>query len=45
MSQGLPTLVYDGDCGICRYWVTYWRDLTAERVIYRPTKRPRRIFQ
>jgi predicted DCC family thiol-disulfide oxidoreductase YuxK len=36
MSQGPPTLVYDGDCGICGYWVSYWRELTGERVIYRP---------
>jgi predicted DCC family thiol-disulfide oxidoreductase YuxK len=35
MAQGLPTLVYDGECGICRYWVTYWQDLTHDRVIYR----------
>jgi predicted DCC family thiol-disulfide oxidoreductase YuxK len=36
MSQARPTLVYDGDCGICRYWVDYWQGLTGERVIYRP---------
>jgi predicted DCC family thiol-disulfide oxidoreductase YuxK len=36
MSQRLPTLVFDGDCGICRYWVSYWRELTEERVDYRP---------
>src|SRR5580658_565011 len=35
-SQGLPTLVYDGDCAVCRYWVTYWHELTEERVRYRP---------
>jgi predicted DCC family thiol-disulfide oxidoreductase YuxK len=35
MAQDLPTLVYDGECGICRYWVTYWQDLTEDRVIYR----------
>jgi predicted DCC family thiol-disulfide oxidoreductase YuxK len=35
MAQDLPTLVYDGECGICRYWVTYWQDLTNDRVIYR----------
>src|SRR5258708_34929921 len=35
MAQDLPTLVYDGECGICRYWVTYWQDLTEKRVIYR----------
>ena len=36
VSQARPTLVYDGDCGICRYWVDYWRGLTDERVVYRP---------
>jgi predicted DCC family thiol-disulfide oxidoreductase YuxK len=36
MSQGLATLVYDGDCAICRYWVTYWQGLTPGRVVFRP---------
>ena len=36
MADTHPTLVYDGDCGICRYWVDYWRGLTGERVVYRP---------
>ena len=35
MAQDPPTLVYDGECGICRYWVTYWQELTEDRVIYR----------
>src|SRR5262245_3850727 len=30
-----PTLVYDGDCGICRYWVRYWEGLTSGKVDYR----------
>ena len=36
MSPARPTLVYDGDCGICRYWVDYWQALTGDRVVYRP---------
>ena len=36
MSQGYPTLVFDGDCGICRYWVRYWLSLTNSRVAFRP---------
>jgi predicted DCC family thiol-disulfide oxidoreductase YuxK len=28
--------VFDGDCGICRYWVVYWQGLTGKRVAYRP---------
>lgn len=31
-----PVFVYDGDCGICGEWVTYWRRLTGDAVIYRP---------
>jgi predicted DCC family thiol-disulfide oxidoreductase YuxK len=36
MSETRPTFVYDGDCGICRYWVNYWQGLTGDRVCYRP---------
>ena len=32
----MPTLVFDGDCGICRTWVDYWRDLVGPRVAFRP---------
>jgi predicted DCC family thiol-disulfide oxidoreductase YuxK len=36
VSQTLPTLVYDGDCAICGYWVSYWQGLTEPRVVFRP---------
>ena len=36
MNDLRPTFVYDGDCGICRTWVAYWRQLTGDRVAYRP---------
>ncbi len=36
MSQTRSTLVYDGDCGICRYWVNYWQSLTRDCITYRP---------
>jgi predicted DCC family thiol-disulfide oxidoreductase YuxK len=53
MSEQVPTLVYDGDCSICRYWVAYWRELTGERVVFRPFQEaaaefpaiPRQAFQ
>lgn len=28
--------MYDGDCGICRYWVKYWQGLTGDSVDYSP---------
>jgi predicted DCC family thiol-disulfide oxidoreductase YuxK len=36
MAQGIATLVYDGDCAVCRYWVVYWQGLTNGRVVFRP---------
>lgn len=36
MSDMRGTLVYDGDCEICRYWVNYWEQQTGGRVVYRP---------
>ena len=30
----LPLLIYDGDCGVCRLWVDYWKSLTGDRVRY-----------
>jgi predicted DCC family thiol-disulfide oxidoreductase YuxK len=39
-----PTFVFDGDCGICRYCVDYWRGLAAERVVYRPYQEAARDF-
>jgi len=35
-TAAIPTLVYDGDCAICRYWVTYWQGLIDGRVAFRP---------
>jgi predicted DCC family thiol-disulfide oxidoreductase YuxK len=31
-----PLLIYDGDCGFCRYSVRYWQKLTGDRVDYQP---------
>jgi len=31
-----PLLLFDGDCGFCRYWARYWQKLTGEQVDYRP---------
>jgi predicted DCC family thiol-disulfide oxidoreductase YuxK len=35
MLDGRATLIYDGDCGICRYWVDAWQQETGDRVAYR----------
>jgi predicted DCC family thiol-disulfide oxidoreductase YuxK/general stress protein CsbA len=31
-----PVLLYDGNCGFCRIWVEFWRELTGARVEYLP---------
>ena len=36
MSSGEFRLVFDGNCGFCRYTVAYARELTEDRVEYRP---------
>jgi len=36
MTATRPTFIFDGDCGICRTWVDYWRRLTGDSVDYRP---------
>ncbi len=30
------TLLYDGECAVCRRWIEYYRQLTRERVHYLP---------
>jgi predicted DCC family thiol-disulfide oxidoreductase YuxK len=36
VAEPRPTLVYDGDCGVCVRWVAYWKALTGDAVVYRP---------
>lgn len=35
VESNVLTLVYDGECGICREWVDYWRRRTGTAVAYR----------
>ncbi len=34
-----PLLIYDGDCGFCRYCIDYLESSTADAVIYAPLQR------
>lgn len=29
-------MVFDGECGFCRYWITHWQWMTGDRVDYAP---------
>lgn len=31
-----PLLIFDGDCGFCRKWISRWQRLTGDRVNYAP---------
>ena len=33
-----PLLLFDGDCGFCRFWVARWRGTTRDRVDYAPAQ-------
>ncbi len=30
-----PVLVWDGECGFCKYWVTRWKSLTHDKIDYK----------
>jgi len=30
-----PVLIWDGECGFCKYWVLRWEQLTKDRVRFR----------
>ncbi|MDE3180780.1 MAG: lipase maturation factor family protein, partial [Acidobacteriota bacterium] len=36
MPPSKPLLIFDGDCGFCRFFVEYWRRLTGDDVRYAP---------
>src|SRR5687768_6700805 len=36
----VPVLVFDGECGFCRFWVDRWRHYTGDRVEYLPSQSP-----
>jgi len=35
-TPALPTVIYDGDCGFCRFWIERWKQPTQGRVDYAP---------
>lgn len=34
--KGLPLMVYDGNCGFCKYWIVKWKKLTKDSIEYAP---------
>lgn len=42
---GIPVLIYDGDCGFCRYWLARLRRRVGERLEYLPFQDPQILVQ
>jgi predicted DCC family thiol-disulfide oxidoreductase YuxK len=40
-----PLLLFDGDCGFCRYWVARWRAITRDQVDYAPAQQEAARFR
>ena len=33
-----PLLVFDGECGFCRWWIERWKSITGDRLDYAPSQ-------
>jgi predicted DCC family thiol-disulfide oxidoreductase YuxK len=40
-----PMLLFDGDCGFCRYWVARWRFLTRGQIDFAPAQQEAARFR
>lgn len=39
-----PILIWDGDCGFCRFWIRRWASITGDAVTYAPNQAVRASF-
>ena len=39
-----PLLIYDGACDFCLQWVTRWREMTGDKVEYKPFQESAHLF-
>ena len=44
MPREKPLLIYDGNCGFCKIWIDYWKQLTGDRVAYAASQHVRDQF-
>ncbi|PVW16209.1 thiol-disulfide oxidoreductase DCC family protein [Marixanthomonas spongiae] len=40
-----PVLVWDGECGFCKYWVIRWKSLTSGNIVYKTYQEVASQFQ
>lgn len=31
-----PVMIWDGECGLCKYWTTHWKSHTEDKIDYSP---------
>ena len=43
-SENRPVLVYDGDCDLCRRWISRWSHVTGDRVDYVSSQETAHLF-
>ena len=43
--QHKPIMVYDGNCGFCKYWIIKWQNFTGEKVEYQPFQKVAEHFK
>jgi len=36
MTESIPVMLYDGDCGFCKRWIEKWRHITGGKINYEP---------
>jgi lipase maturation factor 1 len=39
-----PIVIFDGDCGFCKLWISRWKKLTGDRVEYAPYQEVSSLF-
>lgn len=44
-ARDRPLFIYDGNCGFCRIWIEYCRELTDSRVNYAPSQEAARDYR
>src|SRR5689334_2563922 len=39
-----PLLIYDGNCGFCKQWISYWEELTEGAVTYAASQQVAHLY-
>jgi len=40
-----PLLIWDGNCGFCKYWIIQWKKMTGEKIAYSTYQEAGRQFE